>query len=68
MDQAGPEEIGEALLALGLDKASLVVGYLLSRFGPEVGPRIDEAVARFQKDPTRSLARMAFRGLKEFLG
>jgi len=67
MEQASVEEIGEALLSVGHDKAMGVVGYLLSRFGPEVGPKIDAMVRRFEADPGNTLGQFVKAGLSSFL-
>ena len=53
LEDAPAEEIGEALLAVGPQKAARVVAYLMSRFGPEMGPRIDRLVDDLARDPQR---------------
>ena len=68
MEQASPEEIGDALLAVSTEKTAHVIAYLASKFGPEAGAQIDRIVERVERDPVKSLGRAALAGLGRLLG
>ncbi len=63
LKDATPEEIGEALFAVGPDKTALVVHYLMGRMGPELGRRLEDLQSEVRSDPLGSLARFALGGL-----
>ena len=68
LKDASPEEIGEALLSVGVDKAAEVVVYLAQRAGPEIGDALDRAMEQVQRDPARALARAGMGALNSLLG
>lgn len=57
IDQASPQEIGEALLASDPVKAAAVTAYLLERSGPELGQLAERVEQEVQSDPVGSLGR-----------
>jgi hypothetical protein len=66
LESASPEEIGEALFAVGDEKTVLVAAYLLSRAGPELSHRIDLLTDRCGRDPegvAKDVVLGAFRSL-----
>ena len=68
LERASPEEIGEALLSVGREKAARVVAYVLSRVGPELGSKIDRMVDEIERDPGRVFAKFAIGGLNRMFG
>lgn len=68
LDEASPEEIGEALLAVGPEKAVRVGVYLATRLGPEFAVRIDRAVEQAEANPADAVGRTLAAGFKAFLG
>ena len=57
LEDATPQEIGEALLAVDEIKAGMVVTYLGSRIGSEVGRVVEDIKIELNKDPVGSIAR-----------
>jgi hypothetical protein len=55
LEEASPEEIGEALLSIGVKKATRVGVYLAQRIGPDLGEAIDVAVERARNNPGEAI-------------
>ncbi len=55
LDQASPEEIGEALLAVDEVKAAKVMTYLGSRLAPELERVVENARERLEHDPVGAI-------------
>ena len=58
LEDSTAEEIGEALLSIGIKKATSVVVYLARRIGPDLGEAIDLAVERAKENPASTLMGM----------
>jgi NADPH-dependent 7-cyano-7-deazaguanine reductase QueF len=55
LEDATPEEIGEALLAVSETKALKVVVYLVSRTGYEIDALMRDATERIGRDPIKAV-------------
>lgn len=55
LEEADPQEIGEALLAVDPIKAAEVVAYLGTRAAPEASGMLTKAARAFEDNPMRSL-------------
>jgi hypothetical protein len=68
LQEASAEEIGEALLAVGVEKAGAVVLYVGHRVGPELAQALDVALEKAQENPAETLKRVGFGALNSLLG
>lgn len=62
IEDATPQEIGEALLAVDQVKAVQVGAYLATRLGPEGQNILERAGAELERDPLGALLR-GFKGI-----
>jgi hypothetical protein len=68
VDRAEPEEIAEAILSVGHDKAALVVRHLVLKGGSDFVSHVQSALDRLERDPVRSLVRAIGGSVRGILG
>jgi hypothetical protein len=64
LEQASPQEIGEALLAVDEQKAYEVAAYLGARLPPELARMLESAIHGLERNPVRTIGGALFAGLK----
>lgn len=62
--EATPEEISEAIIACGIEKAAHVSAILLSRCSTELGERMEGIIRSHAKDPRDTARRFLAGGLR----